>query len=621
MSAIVQKPPSSDLADSPNNTLPELIEADYLNQVLQLSPEKTEAYLSELIMKAAAFGITISSPSSSISISNKRNPSGAKSSVTIDTNHARTVSTGSEGSASTTLTSHSSTNGYPETTGRSIARKRSRGLTFAQYDNYLAQAEPNLNQPKFISPSPTDTESTQSIFSVSTNRSYLSFRRGLSKLRRRRKTPSSLGNIVMFVKSPGRVVRAEKISNTPWESRVFCSNPACGEFIPPQTRIDPKYPFQAVCRKCKTRVCMMCKRDAHPIGHDCPDDRELDAVLKMGEKSGWRRCYKCRSLVELTQGCTHMTCRCRAQFCYICGAVWDQMVGCPNFCNGEAVMEDRRREEEARAAKLADEEAAKQEAAAKETADMLEAVRRTHSCEEFKALQEEQVKEMERFHVFERKSKWLMWTRHAHAKLALVEKHSASIERMNERHAKTAANLEDRQVVAEMELRSTLEQSERNVRIRLKHMEAYCDGLGKNPDGNMPSRIVTERDLRELGQQYNVEKNMKQLHQAKINVMRDRQTKALEELLERQESEMGKLIEKNKKELESLESDFADEEDALTTTMNQRRAALQKRWELEMEVMRKELERDRGLSYAPMRPPEWLNNEESSGDTLSAVDE
>ncbi|OTB10983.1 hypothetical protein K445DRAFT_77940 [Daldinia sp. EC12] len=682
MSAIVQKPPSSDLADSPNNTLPELIEADYLNQVLQLSPEKTEAYLNELIMKATTFGIAISSPSSSISISNKRNPSGAKSSVTIDTNHARTVSTGSEGSASTTLTSHSSTNGYPETTGRSIARKRSRALTFAQYDNYLAQAEPNLNQPKFISPSPTDTESTRSIFSVSTNRGYLSFRRGLSKLRRRRKTPSSLGNIVMscsacredlqvdqplrrlpcghsycsrclkiminqattdeskmpprcctqpipslIIKSilsreeQYRFLKAVVQFSTPWESRVFCSNPACGEFIPPQTRIDPKYPFQVVCRKCKTRVCMMCKRDAHPIGHDCPDDRELDAVLKMGEKSGWRRCYKCRSLVELTQGCTHMTCRCRAQFCYICGAVWDQMVGCPNFCNGEAVMEDRRREEEARAAKLADEEAAKQEAAAKETADILEAVRRTHSCEEFKALQEEQVKEMERFHVFERKSKWLMWTRHAHAKLALVEKHSASIERMNERHAKTAANLEDRQVVAEMELRSTLEQSERNVRIRLKHMEAYCDGLGKNPDRNMPSRIVTERDLRELGQQYNVEKNMKQLHQAKINVMRDRQTKALEELLERQESEMGKLIEKNKKELESLESDFADEEDALTTTMNQRRAALQKRWELEMEVMRKELEKDRGLSYAPMRPPEWLDNEESSGDALSAVDE
>lgn len=101
--------------------------------------------------------------------------------------------------------------------------------------------------------------------------------------------------------------------STPWESRVFCSNPACGEFIPPRSKIDPKHPFQVICRKCQTRVCSMCKRGAHPLGHDCPSDWELDAVLKMGEAAGWRRCYKCRSLVSMTQGCSHMTCRCKAQ--------------------------------------------------------------------------------------------------------------------------------------------------------------------------------------------------------------------------------------------------------------------------------------------------------------------
>ncbi|KAI8957287.1 hypothetical protein F5Y11DRAFT_360955 [Daldinia sp. FL1419] len=673
MAATVRELPSSGLASSLDDTLPELREADYLDQVLRLSPENTEAYLNKLIMKATNLGITFTRPSSAASMNNKRNPSGAKSSITIHIDHARTVSTGSQGSASTALTSHSSINGGLEPTGRIIARKRSRALTFAQYENYLAQVEPNLTQPKFVSPSSTESKSTPSIFSVSTNKSYLSFRKGLSKFRRRRKTQSPLRNIVMSCSAcredlqieqplqrlpcghsycsrclkiminqattdeskmpprcctqpiPGsmiksilsreeqhRFLRAVLQFSTPWGSRVFCSNPTCGEFIPPRAKFDPKYPFQTTCRKCKTGVCIMCKSDAHPIGQDCPDDWELDAVLKMGEKSGWRRCYKCRSLVELAQGCTHMTCRCRAQFCYICGAVWDQMVGCPNFCNGEAVMEDRRREEEAREAKIADEKAAEQKAAAQETAEMLEAARRSHTCDEFRVLREEQMKEMERFRVFERRSKWLMWTRHAHAKLALMEKHSAAIERMNERHCKTSTNLEDRQVAAEMELRSALEQSERNVRIRLKHMEAYCDGLGKKPDGNMPSRIVTERDLRELGQQYNVERNMKQLHQAKINVMRDRQAKALEELLERQESEMSKLIEKNGKELERLESDFADEEEALTATMTQRRASLQNRWELEMEVMRKELENDKGVSYAPMSSPGWLHDDDMS---------
>ncbi|KAI1764879.1 hypothetical protein GGR53DRAFT_519966 [Hypoxylon sp. FL1150] len=670
------------LAYGTDGTPPELRNADYLSQVLQLSPEKTEAYFDELIRKAANLGIAISRPSSAGSMDDKRNLSGAESSITVDTNHARTASTGSQGSVSTDLTSHSSNNEYPEHLGRIITRKRSRALTFTQYEIYLTQVHPTLNQPKFMSPPTTETESAPSLFSVSTSRSYISLKRGLSKLRRRGRIPPCPGEMVMSCSAcredlePNQVLeklpcghsycprclviminqattdeskmpprcctqpvptstvksvlsREEQIKflkavvqfNTPWEARVFCSNPPCGEFIPPRTKFDPKYPFQAVCRRCKTRVCIMCKRYAHPIGQDCPDDLELDAVLKMGEKSGWRRCYKCRTLVELTQGCTHMTCRCRAQFCYICGAVWDPMVGCPNFCNGEAEMERRRIEEERRVAALVAEEAAKEEVAAKEMAERLEAEARTRDCEEFKALRGEQVKELDRFRVFERKSKWLMWTRHAHQKLALVEKQSAAMERMKERHAKTSANLEDRQVTAEMELRSTLEQSERNVRIRLKHMEAYCDGLGKNPDTTLPSRVVTERDLRELGQQYNLERNMKQLHQAKINVMRDRQAKALEDLLERQESEMNKLTEKNRKELENLESDFADEEDELTTTFTQRRLTLKKRWELEMEIMRKELENERGLKYASMTSLEWLRDKELLEDGLSAVDE
>ncbi|OTB03991.1 hypothetical protein M426DRAFT_59464 [Hypoxylon sp. CI-4A] len=677
MASSAQKQPSLDPANGPDGTPPELAEFDYLTQVLQLSPEQTEDYLNKLIMKATNLGIVISRPSST-AIDNRRHPSGAESSVTLDTNHARTESTGSKNSASTNLTSHSSHNGCTEPTGRIITRKRSRLLTFALYENYLSQLEPNLKQPRFLSPSPTETESAPSIFSVNTSRSYLSLKRGLSKLRHRRKNPPYPKDMVISCSAcrediqPGqtlqkllcghsycprclriminqattdeskmpprcctqpipnfviksilsreeqnRFLRAVMQFSTPWESRVFCSNPACGEFIPPRPKVDPKFPFQVACRRCKTRVCVVCKRDAHPIDQDCPDDLELKAVLQMGEKSGWRRCYKCRTLVELAQGCTHMTCRCRAQFCYICGAVWDPIVGCPNICNGEAVMEQRRLDEANRLAALAREQADKEQAAKKLERERIEAEGRTRSCEEFKALRAEQVKEMVRFRNFERKHKWLMWTRHAHQKLTLVEKQSAAIERMKERHAKTSANLEDRQVTAEMELRSTLEQSERNVRIRLKHMEAYCDGLGTNPDSNMPSRVVTERDLRELGQQYNVEKNMRQLHQAKINVMRDRQTKALEELLERQETEMSRLTEKNRKELESLESSFADEEDTLTTTFARRKLELENRWELEMEVMRKELENERGLKYAPMKSVQWPHEEETLEDSAS----
>jgi hypothetical protein len=183
------------------------------------------------------------------------------------------------------------------------------------------------------------------------------------------------------------------------------------------------------------------------------------------------------------------------------------------------------------------------------------------------------------------------------------------------------ANLEDRQVQAEIELRGTLEQSERNVRIRLRHMEAYCTGLGKNSYPGMPKRLVTERDLRELGQQYNLEKNMRQLHQAKINVMRDRQAKALEELQERQEEELHKFLEKNRTELEVLESTFSDEEDTFAVTLHRRRQTMDKRWNLSMRILQKEKEAKTGLKFSVLGPLEWPPERDSSDGALSAVAE
>ncbi|RYP42289.1 hypothetical protein DL768_010377 [Monosporascus sp. mg162] len=281
-------------------------------------------------------------------------------------------------------------------------------------------------------------------------------------------------------------------------------------------------------------------------------------------------------------------------------------------------MERRRQEEQARILQLAAEESAKQKQAAEKALERLEAEIRTRRSTALQSLRAEQAEEMRRFQVFEKKSKWLMCVRHTRQKLALAEKHSGAIEKMKDRHARTAANLEDRQVAAEMDLRTALEQSEKHVRIRLRHMEAYCDGLGQKPDDDMPARVVTERDLHELGQQYNLEKNMKQLHQAKINVMRDRQAKALEELLERQENEMQRATEKNSKEMENVESTCADEEDTLLTVFSQRKKQLTRRWEICIEILLKELESATSLKYAPIDPPQWPQETDSADDILLA---
>jgi hypothetical protein len=217
--------------------------------------------------------------------------------------------------------------------------------------------------------------------------------------------------------------------------------------------------------------------------------------------------------------------------------------------------------------------------------------------------------------------KWIMWTRHGQAKVDLLERYSELQKKMRERHVRTSTHLEDRQVVAEMELRASLKQAERSVQIRLRHMEAYCDGLGRNAYGNNPARVVTERDLRQLGEQYDIRDDLERLHQSKINVMRDKQAKQMEQLTARQDEELEKLASKQSEELEGLEDSFAAEEDAFIKLFLDRGSRIRRRWEVMAEIERRRLEIEQGLTYAPMRPVVWPDNENAQDNCLEAVTE
>jgi len=114
-------------------------------------------------------------------------------------------------------------------------------------------------------------------------------------------------------------------------NRLYCSAKGCGEWI------DPKYikldrtvgRRYGVCPKCKTKACKRCGRRWHGI-RDCDNDVDTAAVLDMGREQGWQRCYSCRAMVQLSEGCNHMRCRCNAEFCYLCGAKW-KSCECPWF--------------------------------------------------------------------------------------------------------------------------------------------------------------------------------------------------------------------------------------------------------------------------------------------------
>ncbi|KAF2458561.1 hypothetical protein BDY21DRAFT_283388 [Lineolata rhizophorae] len=106
-------------------------------------------------------------------------------------------------------------------------------------------------------------------------------------------------------------------------NRTYCPIPNCAAFIP----LANIHEGVATCPSCLRRVCAACKLAAHD-GQDCPEDQALQATLLASNRAGWQRCYECRTMVELTYGCNHISCVCGAEFCYQCGKPW-KTCGCP----------------------------------------------------------------------------------------------------------------------------------------------------------------------------------------------------------------------------------------------------------------------------------------------------
>ncbi|XP_071709326.1 E3 ubiquitin-protein ligase RSL1-like [Rutidosis leptorrhynchoides] len=83
------------------------------------------------------------------------------------------------------------------------------------------------------------------------------------------------------------------------------------------------------CVKCRRLFCINCKVPWHD-NVDCgsylkyfANQSSNEAKLKsLATKNRWRQCIKCKNMVELSEGCYHIYCRCGYEFCYTCGAQW-----------------------------------------------------------------------------------------------------------------------------------------------------------------------------------------------------------------------------------------------------------------------------------------------------------
>jgi hypothetical protein len=122
---------------------------------------------------------------------------------------------------------------------------------------------------------------------------------------------------------------------------LYCPAKGCGDWIKPsKIRVDlttgRKY---ARCSRCSTKVCVLCNSKYH-TRRECPKDEETKRLAEMAKEKGWQTCYNCKAVVELKEGCNHMTCRCNAQFCMVCALPW-KTCNCPWFDYSHVPDDDR----------------------------------------------------------------------------------------------------------------------------------------------------------------------------------------------------------------------------------------------------------------------------------------
>ncbi|CAI0420995.1 unnamed protein product [Linum tenue] len=92
---------------------------------------------------------------------------------------------------------------------------------------------------------------------------------------------------------------------------------------------------ESECPYCHRLFCAQCGVPWHS-GVDCEGfqrlgqderGREDIMVMEMAKSNKWGRCPRCKFYVERTEGCPHIICRCKHEFCYGCGEQWSSNHG------------------------------------------------------------------------------------------------------------------------------------------------------------------------------------------------------------------------------------------------------------------------------------------------------
>ena len=220
-----------------------------------------------------------------------------------------------------------------------------------------------------------------------------------------------------------------------------------------------------------------------------------------------------------------------------------------------------------------------------------------------KKLRTAQLQEQLRFISFRASQTRLLRTAHLARKRAALSTYKALQSDTETRHADALASLEHRHLSAEVDLHKTLKTERQACDVRLKHMQAYCNT--RESVVGMPVRNVTEADFKKLEQQFHVRNGMDNLHASRINVLREKQAKQMERVIDKQEKELMKQTEEFEREESELEDSARVEERDMERVFAERKARLVARWRIAEAIERKLLEVDMGESVAELPAMGW----------------
>lgn len=123
-----------------------------------------------------------------------------------------------------------------------------------------------------------------------------------------------------------RLVLARQVAANP--NLLFCATAGCDSVL---TR--KKGSKKAQCDKCSHQTCTDCNAQHSRVVPCMVADGNFATWKAGGGEAGQgvKRCPSCRTHIEKSEGCRHMTCtNCRYEFCWHCRGDWSE--GCKRMC-------------------------------------------------------------------------------------------------------------------------------------------------------------------------------------------------------------------------------------------------------------------------------------------------